>query len=274
MPYSKTSWTNETPSASPIKFTLKDTDGNVLYDDVQIELKTSVTPGTPLNSTNLNKIEQGLEDVFNLAESIELAQLVNGILTADAAGRAKMADGFVNLAKLAADLRFQKLGEYVADGTFLPNFNSIPQTFKHLILIYNGVSSRTTAGWDGFGFHVNGDTGTNYTTISHMFDAGGAHRNWGVTNPNSDGLFSAVLPSQNAGYLPSGSGITIFPNYVGTTYYKSAIQLSLYLGTYANGLMFSNSYRNNPEPITMLTGVMSPLTFPRAGSIFSLYGFN
>lgn len=279
MPYTKTDWENEVPATSPVRYTLRDVNGDVLYDDVTIDLKTSVTAGTPLDSTNLNKIEQGLEDVFGLAENIATAQLLDGVLSADATGRAKMADGFITLLKLASDLRFQKLYEFEADGTSHLDWTSIPGSFRHLVMIYNGMSTRVSAGLDDFYLKVNGDTGVSYYTAKYLNAVSGAGNTptWSNPGPHSLGLLSAILPSQNEGYLPTGSGLVLFPNYAGSTFYKSCISLSAFNTTYYDGFVIANCYRANIEPITRLTGSMAAepeVYYPRAGSVFSLYGFN
>lgn len=73
MPYVKTVWTDETPASTPVKYKITDDTGGITNASAKIELVTSVTPGTPLNATNLNKMEDGIEyahgviaDMFNL----------------------------------------------------------------------------------------------------------------------------------------------------------------------------------------------------------------
>jgi hypothetical protein len=60
--YSPTTWADEVPASTPVKYKITDDIGGVLADSAKIELVTSVTPGTPLNAANLNHIEQGIED--------------------------------------------------------------------------------------------------------------------------------------------------------------------------------------------------------------------
>jgi hypothetical protein len=276
MPYIPTVWSNETPASTPIKYTITDDDLGEIAASATIAAATSITPGTPLDSTNLNKMEEGIRAAMEEAEAlVGTSKLVDGLLSADTPGRAKMADGFVTLAKLSADLRFQKIYEFVADGSSLMDWTSIPQTFRNLVMIYNGISSRATAGWDDIGLQVNGDTGSNYH--DHVFSLDtldGQTYNHFVTNPHGNGLHAGALPAQNAGYLPSGSGLVLFPNYSGSAFYKSALQFSFYTGSYAIGALLVNSYRTNAEAITRLTGKMSTGLYPRAGSVFSLYAFN
>ena len=173
-------------------------------------------------------------------------------------------------------MRFRKLDEFVADCSSLMDWNNIPQTFRDLILIYTGVSSRTSAGYDGVAMRINGDDGVNYVTHFVKYTDPGLNWTWdfGITNPHNEGLFVGALPSQNAGNLPPGSGLVVFPDYRRTTYDKSCFGLLTLIGTYVSGFILSTSRRGNSEPITRLTGVMSTGNYPRAGSLFSLYGFN
>lgn len=66
MAYTPTTWTNESPAATPVRYTLRDGADVIINDDVRIDLKTAVTAGTPLNSTNLNHIEQGIKDAHDI----------------------------------------------------------------------------------------------------------------------------------------------------------------------------------------------------------------
>lgn len=74
MAYDPTTWVDEVPASSPVKYTLKDSGGVVIEDDVTIEVKTVITTeGTPLNAVNLNKIETGIDDAHALAATAQAA---------------------------------------------------------------------------------------------------------------------------------------------------------------------------------------------------------
>ena len=60
MSYSPTTWVNEVPGTTPLKYKITDDVGGVVADSAKIELVTTVTPGTPINAANLNKIEAEL----------------------------------------------------------------------------------------------------------------------------------------------------------------------------------------------------------------------
>lgn len=60
MAYSPTTWSDEVPNTSPLRYKITLNGGTVLAADATIELITPVTAGTPVNATNLNKLEQGI----------------------------------------------------------------------------------------------------------------------------------------------------------------------------------------------------------------------
>jgi len=183
-------------------------------------------------------------------------------------------DGAVSLLKLAATLRFQKLFEFAGDGVNEPDWSSIPTDFTHLLLIYNGLSSRNTAGWDEFWLRINNDSAANYYTGWYF------NQNipplvqwqWGITNPHAMGLHAGVLPASEV--LQSGSGIVFLPNYKGTTLYKTAIHFTAWYGSSTVGFGIASSYWASTAAINRLTGNMTSTYKPRTGSLFSLYGFN
>jgi len=183
-------------------------------------------------------------------------------------------DAAITLVKMAVDLRFQKLFEFEADGINQPDWSSIPADFTHLIMIYNGLSSRITAGWDDFWLRINNDSSAHYYTASWRKSSTQDDWNYGITNPHAMGMHCGALSAQNAGYLQSGSGLVLFPNYKRTTLYKTAIHFTFEYGAYGANLIFAHTYWNQTAAINRLTGNMSSTYKPRAGSLFSLYGFN
>lgn len=63
MAYTPTEWVDEVPQSTPLLYTIKTAGGDIIQDDVVIELKTPVTPGTPISAARLNNIEQGIATV-------------------------------------------------------------------------------------------------------------------------------------------------------------------------------------------------------------------
>lgn len=78
MTYTPTTWSDEVPQTTPVKYTIRTSAGAIIYDDVQIDIKTTVTPGTSVNAANLNKIEQGIVTLENA--TIPKAFLASGDL--------------------------------------------------------------------------------------------------------------------------------------------------------------------------------------------------
>lgn len=86
MPYEKTTWVNEILDGAE-RFDIKDNTGTPIHENVQIVLRTPViTPGTPVDADNLNKIEEG---IYQVAEAVESARedtlVVLKVLAADEA---------------------------------------------------------------------------------------------------------------------------------------------------------------------------------------------
>ena len=59
--YSPTTWEDETPASSPVKYQIIDDVKGHVGDSATIAPVTSITPGTPVNATKLQKVEDGLE---------------------------------------------------------------------------------------------------------------------------------------------------------------------------------------------------------------------
>ncbi len=82
MPYTKTTWVDEVPATTPIKYSVTDDVGGVIASSATIAIVTSVTAGTPINATNLNKHEDAIYDAVVAAEA---AAVDAAAATADAA---------------------------------------------------------------------------------------------------------------------------------------------------------------------------------------------
>lgn len=67
MTYTPTVWTNEAPETSPVKYAITDDTAGVVAASATIAPVTSITPGTALNATNLNKMENGIKDAADAA---------------------------------------------------------------------------------------------------------------------------------------------------------------------------------------------------------------
>lgn len=71
MSYDPTVWEDETPTSTPVKFRIRNSGGSIVEDNATIEVVTPVDAGTPLNATNLNKLENGVKNAHDL---VALAQ--------------------------------------------------------------------------------------------------------------------------------------------------------------------------------------------------------
>jgi len=60
--YTKTVWEDEVPVSTPVKYSITDDVAGEIAGSAVIAVETSVTAGTPINATNLNKIETGIYD--------------------------------------------------------------------------------------------------------------------------------------------------------------------------------------------------------------------
>ena len=109
MPYTRTDWSNEAPDSTPILYDIKDAAGAAVHSDVQIEIKTTVTPGTPVNAANLNNLEQGVADAVEAAE--EAMSLVGAGVPAifSAKGDLAIASGALAASRLAVGSDMQIL---------------------------------------------------------------------------------------------------------------------------------------------------------------------
>lgn len=96
--YSPTTWTNETPAASPVKYKITDDSSGVLANSAKIEVVTSVTAGTPLNATNFNKIEQGIVSVETKANTA----ITNAATAQSAANAAQVSASAANTKAITA----------------------------------------------------------------------------------------------------------------------------------------------------------------------------
>ena len=59
-PYTPTTWVDEIPVSSPVKYKITDDTGGVIANSAKIETVTEITAGTAVNAANLNKLESGV----------------------------------------------------------------------------------------------------------------------------------------------------------------------------------------------------------------------
>ena len=73
--YTKTVWEDEVPVTTPVKYEITGDVEGTISESAQIAIVTDVTQGTPINATNLNHLEDGVESAHE--EIQELADLID-----------------------------------------------------------------------------------------------------------------------------------------------------------------------------------------------------
>jgi hypothetical protein len=152
----------------------------------------------------------------------------------------------------------------------LPSSGSIPATYHHLQIVWQGVC--TDAGVQDVRLIFNADTGNNYDYSQHLAGQGSHSATSARTGANI--LVGATVPSGQANL--AASGVIHIPNYAGA-FYKTLHALSHRQDTLADGnhmyaMQYGGMWRNTAA-ITSIT-----LT-PSAGSwgqysTFTLYGLS
>lgn len=106
------------------------------------------------------------------------------------------------------------------------NFNSIPQTFKHLEVRWSVRADYPTAVAGEFRLRFNGDVSTTYFT--HWLRGDGRGTSAGVINNFSGSDNNIRLGEVNGTTTPSqfAMGICQIPNYTNTSVYKTVLTLT------------------------------------------------
>lgn len=114
MPYTPTEWVDEVPTGT-VKYEIVDDVNGVIAESATIQIVTPVTAGTPINATNLNKLEAAMESA--VAQVDETNALV--VLAETAATSAQTAAENAELAALdaAAQLKY-----HVFEAQIVPDF--------------------------------------------------------------------------------------------------------------------------------------------------------
>ena len=69
--YIKTTWTDEVPADSPVKYAITGDSEGEISASATIAPVTSITPGTAVNATNLNHLETGVYNAQNAADAAQ-----------------------------------------------------------------------------------------------------------------------------------------------------------------------------------------------------------
>lgn len=150
------------------------------------------------------------------------------------------------------------------------NFLNIPQTYKHLRIVWQGASD--SANINTLLMQLNGDNAGNYDWEQYAWIANTASGNQNLTQTAARVGFLAGTSSANA----SGSGTIDIPNYAGTAWHKNTVALCAYrnLASFADAAvaMLAGLWRNTAA-VTSISLLVSPGTI-KAGSRFTLYGLS
>lgn len=88
MTYTKTTWADEVPNSSPVKYKISQTTDGDIATNATIEMVTPVTAGTPVSASNLNHLETGVYNAQVTADTAvdkSLATAIGQILYSAAA---------------------------------------------------------------------------------------------------------------------------------------------------------------------------------------------
>jgi len=148
--------------------------------------------------------------------------------------------------------------------------SSIPQTYKHLLLVGNGLQSSISANTDTLIFRFNGDSGANYSDTGLARTAGS---NVGFAGGANNQLFG----SNNVNLAADGDSSARFGNFVLNIYdytQTSYKNFSYVAGSFNNGSGYYSTGRalwNNTAAITSILFEGNQAVNIKAGTV-RLYG--
>lgn len=190
----------------------------------------------------------------------------------------------INANILTLQSRFAKLYEFVGSGSGFVDFDNIPQTYKHLLILGVACSNRSLYNMD-VGVDFNGDANSsNYEAI--QWNRSGTPNFEHITTYTTAQIIIANVPGCMSGINIGGPFIAIIPNYSEATYgfYKTAMGMSMYtfsIPTYAGGLQGGVwnggggiSTGNAITRIRMFTSAATTTRYAfTAGTNITIYGF-
>lgn len=207
---------------------------------------------------------------------LQRAALTGDVTASAGSNSTTIASGAVD----PAHLSFTPLGQWIdgasPTGTGVVTFNSIPSTFRHLLLVYTARSSAGSTPGVNLFLTMNNDTGANYDRCLQQLQQ--------TTNGNNNGDAEANI---RVGFVPwsgatagyAGSGQVLFPNYKDTgNLFKTAVIQHGEVGNGTIGTTYVVSYghgvwRNSADAVSRLDLTLEAGNFA-AGSRFDLYGLN
>lgn len=152
-------------------------------------------------------------------------------------------------------------------------FNTIPQTYTHLILKGSGRATTSGSGDVSGIVQFNNDTGTNYSW-HRLYGYGGGIPSGADASASASSLVYGDICANGTMSSLFSPFVTTILDYTSTVKHKALYSLTGFSNG-ANGAIFLNSgvWRPaSPVAITSLTLKLSDATNYVAGSTFSLYG--
>lgn len=158
------------------------------------------------------------------------------------------------------------------------SWSSIPQTYKHLLIVCQARLTETTLAADNITAICNGDSGAYYSDIelntsslSGTLAGAGTYEQY--AQPNWPLFY--VAASQSGAAVNAGGGIAWIPNYTSTAFNKMAISMSgMGAGTVAAAALRQRYFFYNPPAQAALTALTVSVAsgYFLSGSTFCLYG--
>lgn len=288
MPYTKTVWSDEVPVTTPVKYQITDDTAGEIAASAEIALVTSVTPGTPLNASNLNKLETGVETAQAAAEAAQAdADAAQADVDALETEVETLQDDFVALKPIGAPYKLPRVKsdssglEYVHGGMFLIEehlcavdeasitFSNIPQYYRHLKLVGQGRSDVVNSVITLY-MQFNGDTGANYDYESISASASTVAAGEWLAQTE---LYMAVLAGGGAPAGCAGNFDLMIENYRGT-FRKLVESITSHNFSNSSGGLVNvkrSGVWRNTDAISSIKFYTSSGNIV-AGSVISLYG--
>lgn len=126
--YTPTTWVDEIPASSPVKYKITDDTGGVIANSAKIETVTEITAGTAVNAANLNKLESGVAAAQTAADTAVVAA-ATAQAKADAAIPKNLVTAAGDLIYATAGSSLNKLAKPTMDSVLKMTSSGIPSWY-------------------------------------------------------------------------------------------------------------------------------------------------
>jgi hypothetical protein len=159
-------------------------------------------------------------------------------------------------------------------------WNSIPQTYSHLLMVVQARSTYTSATLVAVGASINGDTSASYGMIDLHNETSsgtlGSPSSVTASAQTSWAGFINIPGSQSGSSVNQGGGYALLPNYAGTVAAKNALSFSGFSdGTDALAALWLRAFGYKPTTQAGITSISLSVAsgYYQSGSFFGLYAF-